>query len=150
MGVRRFFYNLARRALARWVLPLWYDTPFIYGDPERITFGEKVSKANTLFNVRSGKVTVGNGVMFSHNVLVLTGYHDMNVDGSLMRRQTITDAGRDIVIEAGVWVGGGVIILGPVRIGKNAVIGAGSVVVNDIPPDVLAVGIPAKPIKKLR
>jgi acetyltransferase-like isoleucine patch superfamily enzyme len=42
-----------------------------------------------------------------------------------------------------------VTILPGVRIGKNSVIGAGSVVVSDIPPNVLAVGNPCKPMKKI-
>ena len=57
--------------------------------------------------------------------------------------------GRDIIIEEGVWIASGVIIVGPCRIGKNSVIGSGSVVISDIPNEVLAAGNPAKIIRKL-
>ena len=52
-----------------------------------------------------------------------------------------------IVIEDDVWLGFGVIVLDGVRIGKGAVIGAGSVVTKDIPEGAIAAGIPARVIK---
>lgn len=51
---------------------------------------------------------------------------------------------KPIVIEDGVWFGANVTVLGGVRIGKNSVIGAGSVVTCDIPENVIAIGTPCK------
>ena len=48
-----------------------------------------------------------------------------------------------------VWFGGNVVVLPGVTIGDNAVIGAGSVVVKDIPANYLAFGNPCKPIKEI-
>jgi maltose O-acetyltransferase len=48
-----------------------------------------------------------------------------------------------------VWLGGGVIVCPGVTIGENTVVGAGGVVVKDLPPGVLAVGNPARPIREL-
>ncbi len=53
------------------------------------------------------------------------------------------------VIEEGADIGVGAAILGPVRIGANAVIGANSVVLSDIPPNTVAVGAPAKVVRNL-
>ena len=53
------------------------------------------------------------------------------------------------MIEDGCWIGGGVIILPGVTIGKNSVIGAGSVVTKDIPANSLAVGNPCRVIRKI-
>ena len=56
--------------------------------------------------------------------------------------------GADTVeIKDGAWIGGGVIILPGVTIGKNSIIGAGSVVSRSIPDNCIAVGNPCKPIK---
>ena len=54
-----------------------------------------------------------------------------------------------VIIRKGARVGFNVLILAGVTIGENSIIGAGSVVTNDIPPNCLAVGVPAKPIRFL-
>jgi acetyltransferase-like isoleucine patch superfamily enzyme len=56
---------------------------------------------------------------------------------------------KPIVIEDDVWIGSHVVILPGVRIGKNAVIGAGSIVTRDIPPRCVAAGNPARVIRQL-
>lgn len=124
-------------------------TPCLHGPPDRLVIGKRVSKANTLFNTRSGTITIRNGVMFGHNCMVLTGYHDYTKDGETRERVTVENAGRDILIEEGVWIASGSIIVGPCRIGRNAVIGAGSVVVSNVPDGVFAAGNPARPIKEI-
>lgn len=55
-----------------------------------------------------------------------------------------------VVIEDDVWLGTRVIVLKGVQIGVGAVIGAGSVVTQDIPPHCLAVGNPARPLREIR
>lgn len=56
--------------------------------------------------------------------------------------------GGGIIIDSGSWIGANSIILPGVRIGKNSVIGANSIVSSDIPDYCVAVGIPAKVIKR--
>jgi len=58
--------------------------------------------------------------------------------------------GQDVVLKKGCWLGGGVIVLPGVVIGKNSVVGAGSVVTKSIPDFCVAVGNPAKIIKRLK
>ena len=65
----------------------------IYGPVNRFEHGDKCSLADTLFNVRSGRIKLGNNVTFAHRVMVLTGYHDYKGDMS-----TVEDAGRDVYI----------------------------------------------------
>ncbi|HYP87619.1 MAG TPA: DapH/DapD/GlmU-related protein, partial [Polyangiaceae bacterium] len=55
-----------------------------------------------------------------------------------------------VILEENVWLAARVIVLPGVTIGKNTVVGAGSVVTKDLPSDVLAAGIPAKVIRPLR
>jgi acetyltransferase-like isoleucine patch superfamily enzyme len=52
-------------------------------------------------------------------------------------------------IERNVWIGAAAIILKGVRIGENSAIGAGSVVVRDVPPKCVAAGNPARVVKRL-
>ena len=54
-----------------------------------------------------------------------------------------------VKIEDGVWIGGGAILLPGVTIGKNSVIGAGSVVTRSIPANCVAVGNPCRVIKQI-
>ncbi len=78
------------------------------------------------------KVKIGNNVLLSgHSILIA---HDPWKSG-------------EIVVGNGAWVGVGVTIIFPVRIGENAIIGAGSVVTKDIPDNAIAAGVPAKVIK---
>ena len=56
---------------------------------------------------------------------------------------------RPIVIEDNVWLGAGSTVMKGVTIGRNSVIGAGSVVTKDIPADVIAAGNPCRIIRKL-
>lgn len=54
-----------------------------------------------------------------------------------------------VVIEDDVMIGANVVILEGVKVGKGAVIAAGSVVINDVEPNTVMAGIPAKPLKKV-
>lgn len=68
------------------------------------------------------------------------------LDSKLRRSQ---EFGKPVAIGSDVWVGGGAIILPGVQIGARAVIGAGSVVTNDIPKDVFAAGNPCRIIREI-
>jgi acetyltransferase-like isoleucine patch superfamily enzyme len=67
--------------------------------------------------------------------------------GMPIREQPISSKG-GITLEDDTWLGYGVIVLDGVRIGKGAIIGAGSVVTKNIEPETIAAGNPAKVIKK--
>jgi maltose O-acetyltransferase len=59
-------------------------------------------------------------------------------------RRAKWEAAKPITIGDNVWLGGGVIVCPGVTIGANTVVGAGAVVIRDLPPDVVAVGNPAR------
>ncbi len=95
-----------------------------------------------------GGITIGNDVFLAPLVQMLAVnhvYHDTTRPISL---QGITCQG--IAVEDGAWIGGGAIILDGVRIGKNAVVGAGAVVTRDVPDYCVAVGNPARIVRDLR
>ena len=84
-------------------------------------------------------ITIGNHVLIGPNCQLLTPQHPMNY---LDRRKPI-ETSYPITIGDDTWLGGGVTVLPGVTIGKRCIIGAGAVVVHDIPDDSLAVGNPA-------
>ncbi|ALV45580.1 maltose acetyltransferase [Arthrobacter alpinus] len=90
-------------------------------------------------------ITIGADVMIGPNVQLLTPTHPLD---SRLRRDKL-EAAKPITIGDNVWLGGGVIVLPGVTIGENTVVGAGSVVTRDLPPNVVAVGNPARISKEL-
>lgn len=91
------------------------------------------------------KVKIGNNVWIGPNCGIYTATHPLNSE----ERTAGIEFAKPITIGNNVWIGGNVCILPGVSIGDNTVIGAGSVVVKDIPSNVLAVGNPCKPIKSV-
>ncbi len=72
--------------------------------------------------------------------------HCIDNPDQLIQAQGIRSSG-DIVLEDDVWLGLGVKVLEGVRIGRGAVIGAGAVVTKSVPPNAVAVGVPARVIR---
>jgi maltose O-acetyltransferase len=64
-------------------------------------------------------------------------------------RRAKWEAAQPITIGANVWLGGGVIVLPGVTIGENTVVGSGAVVTRDLPANVVAVGNPARIVRRL-
>jgi acetyltransferase-like isoleucine patch superfamily enzyme len=104
---------------------------------------------NALFNVASGKITVEDYVLFGHNVCLLTGSHDYR-KVELERHLSIPDSGKDITIKRGAWIASNVIIIGPCTIGENSVIGAGSLVCEDVPSDTVCHSSNQLTMKKIK
>jgi acetyltransferase-like isoleucine patch superfamily enzyme len=111
----------------------------VYGDPSRVAWKSGYPPNDMLINVSSGRVEIGKDCFFGHTVMLLTGTHDVTKYGP-ERVTSYPKEGRDIILEEGVWLASGVIVLGPCRIGKHAVVGAGSVVRGDIEPYAIYAG----------
>lgn len=90
-------------------------------------------------------VTIGDDVQIGPGVQLLTATHPVEPGP----RRDKWEAAQPIVIGDNVWLGGGVIVCPGVTIGADTVVGAGSVVVQDLPSGVVAVGSPAKVIRTL-
>jgi acetyltransferase-like isoleucine patch superfamily enzyme len=120
----------------------------VHGDRSRLKIDPTAIVNNALFNLSSGDITVGPYAFFGHDVSVLTGTHD--IDKFDRERQTaIPRTGRDVVIHEGAWLASGVLVLGPCEIGAHAVVGAGSLVLGDVPPYAIMVGRPAKLVRMI-
>ncbi len=123
-------------------------TPRVYGDPAKLHVAETAVVNDALFNLSSGEITVGEWAFFGHGVSVLTGTHDWRIFGRA-RQTAVPTNGRDVVVEEGVWVSSGATLVGPCRIGANAVVGVGSVVLGDVAPYTVVAGVPARVIRTI-
>jgi acetyltransferase-like isoleucine patch superfamily enzyme len=94
----------------------------------------------------NGRITIGNYVRIASHVIIIAGNHRFDDTDKPICEQGVEFA--PITIEDDVWIAGRVSITAGVTIGKGSVIGGGSVVTRDIPPYSVAVGVPAKVIKR--
>ncbi len=102
---------------------------------------------NTHISGTQGEIIIGKKVMIADNVLVSTAAHKYRDVLRPIKDQGYESKG-NIIICDGSWIGVGSIIMSGVRVGKNSVVGANSVVTHDIPPFSVAAGSPARIIKR--
>ena len=95
-----------------------------------------------------GSVLINDDVMLGSGVHIYTGNHRFDMSGVNLIRQGHSHP-KTVILKEGCWLGANVIVLPGVTIGKNAVVGAGSIVTKDVPDRSLVAGNPAKLIKQL-
>ncbi|MFF3892822.1 sugar O-acetyltransferase [Streptomyces sp. NPDC001812] len=119
--------------------PLYVD----YGS--NITIGARTFVNYNLTALDVAAIVIGEDCQIGPGVQLLTPTHPLEPQP----RRDKLEAAQPITIGDNVWIGGGAIVLPGVTIGDNSVIGAGSVVTKDVPPNVVAVGSPARPVRTL-
>ena len=124
---------------------IWIETPFYCDYGANITLGNRVFFNYNCVILDPASVIIGNDVLFGPAVQVYTATHPI----SASKRRSWRESAQPVEIGSDVWVGGGAIICPGVHIGSRSVIGAGSVVTNDIPEDVFAAGNPCRRIRHL-
>ncbi|MDO8445672.1 MAG: serine O-acetyltransferase [Deltaproteobacteria bacterium] len=136
-----FFYRLSN-----W---LWRNRLFL--------LGRLVSHLGRFFTgveIHPG-ATIGKGFFIDHGMGVVIGetaeigdnvtlYHGVTLGGTSWQKGK-----RHPTLEEGVVVGAGAKILGPFKVGKNSIIGAGSVVVREVPPYSTVIGIPGRVVHRV-
>ena len=138
-----------RRALLMQLLgqggdTVWLQPPFYCDYGSNIVLGHQVYFNFNCVVLDVCRVTIGDHTLVGPAVQIYTATHPMN---AALRRQQ--EFGKPITIGADAWIGGGAIICPGVTIGDKAVIGAGSVVTRDIPPQVFAAGNPCRVIREI-
>ncbi|MFC8568063.1 sugar O-acetyltransferase [Streptomyces sp. NPDC057245] len=119
--------------------PLYVD----YGS--NITIGARTFVNYNLTALDVAAITVGEDCQIGPGVQLLTPTHPVEPGP----RRDKLEAARPITIGDNVWLGGGAVVLPGVTIGNDSVIGAGAVVTRDVPAGVVAVGNPARPVRKV-
>ena len=118
--------------------------PFHCDHGDGIRLGEHVFvNANCTF-LDGGYITIGDHTLIGPCVQIYTPHHPMDY----LERRSEKEYAYPVTIGRDCWIGGGCIICPGVTIGDRCIIGAGSVVTKDIPSDSVAVGNPAKVIRK--
>lgn len=137
--------RIIRQLLGRSGEEVMVIQPFFCDYGENIRVGERFF-ANFNFTVLDeALVTIGDDVFIGPNVSIYTACHPLNP----VERNTRAEWAEPVSIGNNVWIGGSVTILPGVSIGDNCSIGAGSVVVKDIPANSVAVGNPCRVVKTL-
>jgi maltose O-acetyltransferase len=114
--------------------PIYVD----YGD--RLTIGAHGFVNFGLVALDVAPITIGDDCQIGPNVQLLAATHPTEPEP----RRAKLESAAPITIGDNVWLGGGAIVLPGVTIGDNSVIGAGAIVTQDVPPNVVAVGNPAR------
>jgi acetyltransferase-like isoleucine patch superfamily enzyme len=102
----------------------------------------KIGLSNTII----GPVTVGNDIRLAQNITLSGLNHNYEDVSRPIHVQGVSTS--PITIEDGTWIGANVVVLAGVTIGKNCVIAAGSIVTKNIPSFSVAIGNPARVVKK--
>ena len=114
----------------------------------RITVSDEVNMSGTTLLARKA-IVIGRGVMIGANCTIVdSDLHPLDA-AERAARETGGIRSEPVVIEDGVFLGMGVIVLKGVRIGRNTVVGAGAVVAGSLPPNTVAAGNPARVIKRV-
>ena len=107
-------------------------------------WGSGIYANSNLTLVDDGHIYIGDKVMFGPNVTVVTAAHP--VEPGLRARGF--QYNKDVYIGENAWIGAEAVILPGVHIGRNAVIGVGSIVTADIPDNAVAVGNPCRVMRE--
>ncbi|HON15617.1 MAG TPA: acyltransferase [Spirochaetota bacterium] len=114
------------------------------GHQGSIKIGDNVLIMNGVRVSSASEIVIGDDCMLANFCYIMDAdWHD------IYDRTSSPGKTAPVILERGVWVGDSAIICKGVRIGENSIIGAGSVVRKDVPPNCVVIGNPARIVKKL-
>lgn len=137
--------EMIRRILGQADESTYINQPFLCDYGKHIHVGKGFFANFCLTVLDEGDVFIGDDCFIGPNVSIYTACHSTDPE----ERQTRQEWAKAVRIGDRCWIGGSVTILPGVTIGDRVTIGAGSVVVSDIPSDSIAVGNPAQVIKHI-
>lgn len=147
-NVLRGIWNRICLGIARLLFPAQVRNLFYRMAGVKIGKGSKIGATVDIDHSAPELITIGRNVWVTRGVMLLCHQRDLSqyeVGKPVMDCELVY---KPIVIKDGAHIGIGAIIMPGVTVGEGAVIGAGSVVTRDIPPYCVAVGAPARVIRK--
>lgn len=111
-------------------------------DDTRLDLGNRVIVNVGCYLSGEGGLSLADDVIVGPHARLLSAGHGIDGGDPVIWKNPLT--GAPIVVESGAWIGGGATVLPGVRIGRGAVVGAGSVVTRDVPPFAIVGGNPAR------
>ncbi|CAG5179130.1 uncharacterized protein ALTATR162_LOCUS9048 [Alternaria atra] len=124
---------------------IFIEPPFNIDYGCNISLGKRFYSNFNLTILDCSLVTIGDRCMFGPNVSIFAATHEAEVQS---RRDNI-EYGKPVVIGDDCWIGGNVVILPGVKIGRGVTVGAMSVVTKDVPEFCVVMGQPARVVKKV-
>lgn len=112
----------------------------------RLYIGEYCRINSDVFIDLTGTVHIGNNIAIGHHLVLVTTNHFV---GPSSYRCGPGRPGR-VSLGDGCWIAACVTLLPGVAVGAGSIVGAGSLVSKDVPPDTVVMGVPAAPIKSLK
>lgn len=122
-----------------------FRPPFYLDYGHRLHVGDRTFINADFLTLGGGEIRIGADVLIGPSVRLYTPTHVLDPELRPQGWERVSP----ITIEDGVWLGGSVVVCPGVTIGARSVIGAGSVVTKDVPPDVVAAGNPARVVRRL-
>jgi maltose O-acetyltransferase len=137
--------EVIKRLFGRIGSGFWIEPPFYCDYGYNIEVGNQVFINFDCVFIDCNKIEIGDNVQIAPKVQIYTATHPVNAE----QRIKGPEYALPVKIRQNCWIGGGAIILPGVKIGEGTTIAAGSVVVKDIPAEVLAAGNPCRVIREL-
>lgn len=131
---------------------VWIEAPFFCDYGENISIGDNTFINTNCIFLDNNQIRIGKNGLIAPYVQIYTASHPLEASKRIVEGahgSTYRTFTKPVHIGDRVWIGGNTVIFPGVTIGNNVTIGAGSVVTQDIPDDVLAYGNPCKVIRKL-
>lgn len=113
-----------------------------------LEIGDDTSIAGYCVLSAAASVRIGRSVLFARNVYIADHRHGFELGDTPIIDQPLADI-RPVVVQDGAWLGQNVVLLPGVTVGANAVVGANSVIREDVPPRSVVAGAPGRVLRRL-
>ena len=125
---------------------VFIDENVLIKNPDKLTIKDDCVISRGVILTAGGGIEIGDRVMIGYDSKILSSSHIIPKDRNLPIRFS-GHTSKKIVIEDDAWIASNVIVTQGIKIGKGAVIAAGAVVLENVPPYSINGGVPAKFIK---